>query len=123
MADHGNKTMVKLQLPTGMAALIARSKLQLWTPLHIAARDGYVDIVRFLLETGKAIIDGTNWYGDTPLSTAAVHGHTAIVELLLQTGKAGLNYENCAGLSPLSLAKAYGHQVVVELLRSYWVIE
>jgi len=52
-----------------------------WTPLHAAAITGYVDVVRFLLESGcdPAIKDTR---GNTPLSCAERHGHRAVMEVL-----------------------------------------
>jgi len=52
-------------------------------PLHIAARDGFLDIVKVLLEY-EASINGIG--GWTPLHYAAKKDHVEIIELLLEKG-------------------------------------
>src|SRR5262245_46631445 len=57
-----------------------------WTGLHEAAKHGYVDIVRFLLEQGadpNAREKGDNTH---PLHWAAAQGHLDTVRVLLDAG-------------------------------------
>ena len=55
------------------------------TPLCVAAHNGYLDIVNFLIQKkadiNQALLDGT-----TPLAVAKEQGHMEIVELLKKAG-------------------------------------
>ncbi|KAJ1971878.1 hypothetical protein H4R34_005599 [Dimargaris verticillata] len=51
------------------------------TPLHFAAANGKLALVRILLQWGAAV-DVADEYGSTPIDVAAAQGHTEIVELL-----------------------------------------
>ncbi|KAG6807556.1 hypothetical protein H0H87_001360, partial [Tephrocybe sp. NHM501043] len=49
-----------------------------WTPLHFSAQMGYLDIVKFLVEHGKADINLHNDEDMTPILIAEQHGHQNI---------------------------------------------
>jgi ankyrin repeat protein len=53
--------------------------------LHIAARSGHLDIVKFLVESG-ADIDLRNSCGETALYTAIDNNHTKVAEYLIEKG-------------------------------------
>ncbi len=65
----------------------------LWYPLHIAAENGYTEIVKVLIAAG-AKIDAKHRLG-MPLQCAICHGHTETIEVLIKAG-AGIdtNKEN-----------------------------
>ena len=75
-----------------------------FTPLHLAAANGYKDMVDFLLTT-KADVNARDNSGSTPLhQAAAAEGeHTDIVELLL-AHKADVNAADRQGVTPLHYA-------------------
>jgi ankyrin repeat protein len=56
-----------------------------WAPLHYAATNGHVAIMRVLLEK-HAFIDAESPNGTTPLMMAAMYGTTEAVKLLLDEG-------------------------------------
>jgi ankyrin repeat protein len=56
-----------------------------WAPLHYAATNGHVAIMRVLLEK-HAFIDAQSPNGTTPLMMAAMYGTTEAVKLLLDEG-------------------------------------
>lgn len=56
-----------------------------WTPLHYAATNGHVVIMRLLLEQ-HAYIDAESPNGTTPLMMAAHYGSPEAVKLLLEEG-------------------------------------
>lgn len=75
-----------------------------FTPLHLAAANGYESMVEFLLST-KADVNAKDNAGSTPLHQAAAADgeHRDIVELLL-THKADVNAADKQSLTPLHYA-------------------
>ncbi|KAH0569068.1 hypothetical protein KQX54_021776 [Cotesia glomerata] len=59
-----------------------KNKFQTDTPLHLAASNGYEEIVKTLLDRG-ADVNALNSRGKTPLDLAADSKHFSIVELIL----------------------------------------
>ena len=51
------------------------------TPLHVAARKGYLEIYKFIAEREEDINPKDSW-GRTPLSFADENGHYEIVQLI-----------------------------------------
>ncbi|XP_067847820.1 60 kDa lysophospholipase isoform X2 [Heptranchias perlo] len=55
------------------------------TPLHVAACEGHLPVVQYLLGHG-ATVYAKDRYGDTPLKNAVRFRHTEVIKLLRQTG-------------------------------------
>ncbi|XP_064272139.1 ankyrin-2 isoform X12 [Passer domesticus] len=85
-----------------------------FTPLHIAAHYGNVNVATLLLNRGAAV-DFTARDGLTPLHCAARSGHDQVVELLLERG-APLLARTKNGLSPLHMAAQGDHVECVKHL-------
>eukprot|EP00435_Cladocopium_sp_Y103_P074923 s57_g52.t1 len=89
------------------------------TPLHHAARNGHLQIIRLLLEAGAEIDvrDATpaRW---TPLLLAASNGRAGSVHLLFEAGSDANMSTFDRGAAPLHFAAQNGHVKVVELLIS-----
>ncbi len=79
-----------------------------WTPLHLAAREGHLRVVTFLLEQGVDVNLAPN--RGSPLAVAAEHGRKAMCALLLDKGADIEKY------CPLGKAIEANHEHVGELL-------
>jgi len=87
-----------------------------FTPLHLAAANGYKGLVEFLLTT-KAEVNAKDNAGSTPLHQAATAEgeHTDLVEVLL-AHKADVNAADKHGLTPLHYATLANNRGVVKAL-------
>ncbi|XP_054609896.1 ankyrin-2b isoform X8 [Dunckerocampus dactyliophorus] len=85
-----------------------------FTPLHIAAHYGNVNVATLLLNRGAAV-DFLARNGITPLHVASKRGNTNMVCLLLDRG-CQIDAKTRDGLTPLHCAARSGHDVTVELL-------
>ena len=70
------------------------------TPLLIAARDGHVEAVRALVESGADIDRVSGGDGSSPMVIAIANGHYDVAQYLLDQG-ADLNRVNIDGLGPV----------------------
>jgi E3 ubiquitin-protein ligase HACE1 len=84
------------------------------TPLHLAARNGNVYLVKYLVQNG-CNIKAKSANGATCLHVACENGHYTTVECLLKHG-AEVNATNSADQTPLHIAASRGHTKIVELL-------
>ena len=86
-----------------------------YTPLHLAARYGYVKIGIELILRGRARVGVQDCFGATPLHVAACHNHWEMVHVLLELGAdIGINAFN--GSTPLHSAAACGAVEVIDHL-------
>lgn len=90
------------------------------SPLMIACKKGYNDIVEILLRRNlnNTILTYPNKYGFTPLMYACIYGHTDVVDTLLKHRKivASINTPNNRGRTPLMYACMYSHTGIISLL-------
>ncbi|XP_041925456.1 ankyrin-2-like isoform X8 [Alosa sapidissima] len=104
-ADVQSKMMVNRTTENGKSG---------FTPLHIAAHYGNVNVATLLLNRGAAV-DFFARNGITPLHVASKRGNTNMVRLLLDRG-AQIDAKTRDGLTPLHCAARSGHDTAVELL-------
>ena len=84
------------------------------TPLHLASRNGHIQVAYFLLERGADVL-AQDMYGDTPLHMASRRGHTDVADLLIECG-ADASAQNMDGITPLHWASRQGHMDVAHVL-------
>ncbi|XP_016308961.1 ankyrin-3 isoform X1 [Sinocyclocheilus anshuiensis] len=85
-----------------------------FTPLHIAAHYGNINVATLLLNRGAAV-DFMARNDITPLHVAAKRGNGNMVKLLLDRG-AKIDAKTKDGLAPLHCGARSGHEQVVEML-------
>lgn len=96
-----------------------------WTPLHIAAAVGSIEIVRLLVErlfiSGLPLsssLDATDSMKCTPLHRASGKGYVDICELLLSNG-ASSTLQDMSGNTALHRAASVGHLEICKCLVKY----
>ncbi|XP_062858733.1 ankyrin-3 isoform X5 [Trichomycterus rosablanca] len=85
-----------------------------FTPLHIAAHYGNINVATLLLNRGAAV-DFRARNDITPLHVASKRGNSNMVRLLLERG-ARIDAKTKDGLTPLHCGARSGHEQVVEML-------
>ncbi|XP_067408654.1 ankyrin-3 isoform X4 [Emydura macquarii macquarii] len=85
-----------------------------FTPLHIAAHYGNINVATLLLNRGAAV-DFTARNDITPLHVASKRGNANMVKLLLDRG-AKIDAKTRDGLTPLHCGARSGHEQVVKML-------
>lgn len=84
--------------------------------INLAARQGWIDVVRRHIEADSLAVHQRGWIGDSPLHWPAHNGNTDIIELLLDAGAAiEADEVNCYGGKPLHWASEH-QPAAVELL-------
>jgi ankyrin repeat protein len=87
------------------------------TPLHIAARRGYVQIVKILLDANADVNAKSGHSGDmTPIHLAITNGHPEIVQMLIKRGADLNDRGRYAQESPLLLAAFLGRHEFINTL-------
>jgi hypothetical protein len=85
------------------------------TPLHCAAQQGHVNVVRALVH-GGANKEAKGFDGETPLHWAVDNRQVEAVKVLAQLG-ADIAARSNAGITPLQICIRHGHLMVAQLLR------
>ena len=86
--------------------------------LHWAAREGYTEIARILIDKHKIEVDAVNKHKWTPLHWAVREGHYDIARLLLEN-KADRNLKTGNGQAPIDLAHRYHENDIIKLLNTW----
>lgn len=86
------------------------------SPLHLAARDGAVEIMGLLIEGRPDLIDAKNTHGATALHICSEQGHVDAVRCLLESG-ADASLVNSDGATAEHLAFLGRHERIMDLLR------
>ena len=104
--DRGD-VAAALTLLSRQPALIEAREAGLHAPIHLAAGNGDVRMVNFLLDH-RAELDARDICGWTPLHTAVFWNRPEVAELLVARG-ADLNAKDRQDQTPLRLAVKYRH--------------
>jgi ankyrin repeat protein len=113
-ATHGDADLAKMLVYAG-ANLRAATRLNGYTPLFLASREGHHTVVQALLEAG-ADAKAVSSTGSTSLMLAAASGNVPAVKLLIDAGADVHAYETARGQTALMFAAAYDRAAVIELL-------
>lgn len=87
-ARRGASGVVSVLLKEGQANADARSFYEGSygvSPLHVAAKEGHVDVIRLLVEAG-ADMNAIDEIGKTPLDYAVIRGHLGAIQMLVEAG-------------------------------------
>lgn len=87
------------------------------SPLHAAAKNGYLDVAKMLIDNG-AEVNATDKQKQTPLHAAAENGQAEMCELLLNNG-AELKVLDIARRSPEMLARRNEHFQVLTVISQF----
>jgi hypothetical protein len=87
-----------------------------WTEVHIAAHEGYPQLVDLLLKRNDRYLASTDGDDRTALHFASMKGHLDVVDLLLERG-ADINKKDSIGFTALNLAIERGNWEIVRRLR------
>ena len=85
-----------------------------WTPLHVAANNGYSEVVKLLLNKRADYSAESGSYGNS-LHLASHEGHVKIAEMLLNKA-ADFSYKDHQGRTALHMACAGGNLATIKLL-------
>ena len=85
------------------------------TALHLASANGFIDVVRYLVNELHCNINAKNKSLSTPLSWAAFNGQRTVVEFLLEKG-ADFDVKNINGKKPSDLAYDNGYYDINDIL-------
>jgi ankyrin repeat protein len=104
------------ELLAGDRSLVSALSPDGWTPLHLAAFFGKVDVVRLLLNKGAQVnARSTNAMENMPLHAAAAGRHVDVIKVLIDHG-ATVNARQHGGWTPLHAAGQNGDLETAKVL-------
>ncbi len=85
-------------------------------PIHYAADDDRLPILRLLANADKRTIDARDISGHTPLGIAAMNSNNKAIETLWLMGSQAIDVPNNSGTTPLGFAASSNGSSTIELL-------
>ena len=116
-AEYGQFASAELLLRRGADPLHGTIGDRL--PLHFAAENGHLDIVKVLLETDKSQLNSLDHHQQTPLHKAVRKKQTQVVEFLVSQNDIEVNSSDGSHFSPLIHAVFNEDDNVVRMLLSF----
>ncbi len=110
----GFKAIVEFLVKVPSQEVNARDFDEGLTPLHLASREGHVEVSRFLVEQG-AVVTAEDNDGSTSLHLASKNGHVNVARFLIECG-GDVTAWDYQGWTPLHLASKMGRVKVTRLL-------
>jgi len=103
-AARGNLSKCKALVRAG--ANFSRGDYDGRTPMHLAASEGRLEVVKWLIQMGEAkggkfiigVVNAADSFGGTPLQDAMEHGHTAVLNPLKSKGGQVLDQSKFTGM-------------------------
>jgi transient receptor potential cation channel subfamily A protein 1 len=86
--------------------------------LHLAAYDGHLEVVKFLVDKMGVSVCLTNYFRQIPLHMAARNNHLDVVQFLVSRDKQCFNFSDSAGMTSLHYAAMFDCLDVVNHLLS-----
>lgn len=114
-AEDGNLARLSDLLKSNPAQLELRNTAGM-TPLHLAAREGKAEAVKFLIDKGADILALTKTSYDA-LSLATLNAQKDVISLLLEKGAIPTS-QNIDGDTAITLAERAGKQEVLQLFKA-----
>ena len=87
--------------------------------MHFAARYGYTDIVKLIIEKNETCLAQKNNIVWTALHLAARYGETGVATLIIEKYPEGLTEKDDSGLTALQIARQSGHTRTAEAIESF----
>ncbi|XP_077868333.1 ankyrin repeat domain-containing protein 16-like [Saccoglossus kowalevskii] len=87
-----------------------------WNCFHIAAREGHVDILNYLLNCDENTWNTISKNGRTPLHTAALHGNTEAAKIMIHRCHYQVDMVDSCGSTPLMDSLRVGYVDIADLL-------
>ncbi|CAH3036391.1 unnamed protein product, partial [Porites lobata] len=117
IVDGDSSTMEALLKSPAAKALVVDKDITGYTPVHYAARDGYLQHIALFIKKNKAARQVTSDSLDTPLHIVARYGWLQIAEALLAKRNVRIiNLQNKKGKTALHYACHKGHEDITKLL-------
>ena len=119
-ATNNNEELLDLLLSQPGVDVNIKCRRGGWTPLMIACRKGYANIVRRLCQVNEINPNITDKYGDTALFLALYTNHIECVKILRTVPKTNWNMKNRDGQCPIiiTLKNQYISMDILEIILS-----
>lgn len=108
--------VAQMLIDSGADVNVPSQKYNKNTPLHYAAFNGAIEVVKVLLENSDTKVDAFNGNGVTPLYYAASRGHLNVLKVLMEKDPGQFDVADYKGQTPLQKAVQGGYLEIAEYL-------